>query len=110
MAERGWADRFIAFKQGFGYLTQSGIIFVALLGWARALLNWRNLRKTKKQVPLSAMLQLLTLALPIELALVLLGGRPRAPYFIALLPVLALLSGYALWLAQQWLRRQAGSR
>ncbi len=109
IAERGLADRLTALQEGAGYLAQSGILFLALPGWVLAIFVWNRATAQKTDAP-SAFLQFLTLALPIEIAFVLLGGRPRAPYFIALLPVLALLASYALWLAQQWLAQRLTKR
>ena len=38
------------------------------------------------------------IALPIELWMVSIGGRPRIPYFTVLLPVLSVFAGFTLWL------------
>jgi hypothetical protein len=37
------------------------------------------------------------IALPIELWMVSIGGRPRLPYFMALLPIFAIFSGFSIW-------------
>jgi xanthosine utilization system XapX-like protein len=108
VAERGLADRINALLEGAGYLWQGGILLAGLFGFAFAIFTWR--RGQKKVDSLSLFLQFLTLALLIEIVFVLLGGRPRAPYFIALLPVLALLAGYAIWLAHQWIAERSSKR
>lgn len=119
VAERGLADRLTALQESLGYLAQRGIIFIALLGWLLALRARRIAFSSSQRKPkarpgnshtLNAFLQFLTLALPIEFAFVLLGGRPRAPYFIALLPILSLLAGYAVRLTRQWIANRASKR
>lgn len=106
VGERDWGDRLSVLKDGFSYLAPSGIIFLALWAWTFTVSAWLKNEGKKKGHDNTDLWQLLALALPIEIALVAMGGRPRAPYFISLLPILCLLSGLAISKMQHWLQNR----
>ncbi len=95
--ERNTADRLNALAQGLNQLENIGLAQIAFLGWgsALALLGFKKERLHPQARPL---LWLCLLALPVEIGMVSIGGRPRIPYFLTLLPVFALCSGFTIWL------------
>jgi hypothetical protein len=74
--------------QGFEYLKRSGIIFIALIGWASA--PYFLLRTQVKNVG-TPLYMVALIDLPVELVLVSVSGRTYPHYFLIMLPVLTLL-------------------
>jgi len=70
---------------------------IGLLGWgaALALLLARKDRLAKNN---QSLMWAVVIGVPIELWMVSLGGRPRIPYFLTLLPVLSILAGFTFWI------------
>jgi hypothetical protein len=95
--ERGANDRINAILQGMNQLENVGLAQIGFLGWgaALALLTFK-----KERIPLKSrsFLWMTMIALPIELWMVSIGGRPRIPYFLAFLPVFSVFSGFTIWL------------
>ena len=96
IGERGMLNRFVALWSGFRALMPSGLILFAGLGWTAII--WQLIKKHELPLGIKPMLLLAGILLPVEVGLVSLGGRPRIPYFVTLLPTLGLLSGYLGWL------------
>jgi 4-amino-4-deoxy-L-arabinose transferase-like glycosyltransferase len=95
--EKVTADRFNALIQGLNQLENVGMVQIAFLGWAAAL-ALLCFKKERIQVMSHPVLWMVVIALPLELWLVSIGGRPRIPYFLVLLPVLSILAGFTIWL------------
>ena len=102
--ERDTADRFNALFQGLNQLENIGLAQIAFLGWGAAL-ALLIFKKERIRAESRALIGMAVLALPIELWMVSLGGRPRIPYFLVLLPVLAVFAGFTLWLVFEALLR-----
>jgi len=68
-----------------------------LIGWCAAV-SLLVFKKERFLPVVRSVLWVLVIALPVELWLVSLGGRPRIPYFTVLLPVFAILAGFTFWL------------
>jgi 4-amino-4-deoxy-L-arabinose transferase-like glycosyltransferase len=97
IGERGDPERINALLQGLNQLEKVGLAQIAFMGWGAALLLL--IFKKERIAPKSRSLLWMTLiALPIELWMVSIGGRPRIPYFTVLLPVLSVFAGFGLWL------------
>lgn len=94
-SERDTGDRFAALLKGMDLLASVGLAPLSMFGWAVSLMTLM-FKREHFPAPLRAFLWMVTLALPIEVGLVILGGRPRVPYFITLLPVFAIFSGMSL--------------
>ncbi|MGC1378133.1 MAG: glycosyltransferase family 39 protein [Anaerolineales bacterium] len=95
--ERNSADRFSALLAGMNLLANVGLAQLAMFGWAASLMILL-FKREHFPPPLRAFLWMAVIAMPLEIALVSVGGRPRAPYFIAVLPVFAVFSGMSLGL------------
>jgi hypothetical protein len=102
--ERDTFDRFNALFQGLNQLENVGLAQIAFLGWGAAL-ALLIFKKERIQKEARALICMAMLALPIELWMVSLGGRPRIPYFLVMLPVLAVFAGFTLWLVFEALLR-----
>ncbi len=111
--ERNTADRLAALLKGMDFLANAGLAQLSMFGWAASLVILL-FKREKLSAPMQAFLWMAVIDLPIEIALVSVGGRPRAPYFIALLPIFAVLAGKTLGmlfdsLAQNGLPRVGGA-
>jgi hypothetical protein len=111
--ERDSADRFSALLTGMDLLANVGLAQFAMFGWAVSLVILL-LKRERFPEPMRAFLWMAVIALPLEIALVSVGGRPRAPYFIAVLPVFAVFGGMSLGmlfdsLAQNGIPRVGGA-
>jgi hypothetical protein len=95
-AARDTADRLYALQFGYTWLSQTGIAQLTLAGWLLAIF-WLIRKRSSNQVS-RALLWTAFIGLPIELAFVSIGGRPRIPYFLSLLPVCAILSAFSFWM------------
>jgi len=95
--ERGIADQINAIFQGLKHLNNLGLALLAFIGWSAAL-GLLIYKKERFAPTFRSLLWLAIIALPVELWLVSVGGRPRIPYFTVLLPIFAVLAGFALWL------------
>jgi hypothetical protein len=93
--DRDTEDRFAALLKGMDLLANVGLAPLAMFGWAASLVTLLFTRD-HFSAPLRAFLTMVVIALPVEVALVAVGGRPRAPYFITLLPIFAIFSGMTL--------------
>lgn len=95
--ERDTTDRIYAVIQGMNQLANVGLAQLGFLGWAGALvlLVYKKERIQSSNYPLFWMA---VLALPLELWMVSIGGRPRIPYFLSLLPIFSLFAGFSIWL------------
>lgn len=96
--ERENSQRFAALFSAMNNLSNLGLAQVAALGWVAGL---ALLLFKRERIPAArrSALWVTILALPLELYLASLGGRPRAPYFLSLLPVFAVCGGILLHLA-----------
>ena len=92
-----WGDRFIALKYIISLPVQGWLSYTAFAGWglSAAWLLW-NVRKA--QLRLSKFMWMAAFAFLVEVALVGITGRPRIPYYMTLLPIFAVLSGFLFWL------------
>lgn len=95
--ERGTVDRFYALAQGLNQLANVGLAQLGLLGWGAALILL-IFKKDRIPKPLRSFFWMMMIALPVELWMVSIGGRPRIPYFLALLPVFSIFAGFTFWL------------
>jgi hypothetical protein len=95
--ERGLSDQINAVFQGLKQLKSLGLAQLALTGWSAALVMLL-FQKPRFAPAFRSLLWMAVIALPVELWLVSIGGRPRIPYFTVLLPVFAVLAGLTLWL------------
>jgi hypothetical protein len=95
--DRTGVDRFSALLSGMNQLVNVGLAPLALTGWGAAflLLLFKHERFSLEARPL---LWMAIIALPLDLWLVSLGGRPRVPYFMTLLPTFALFACVTIWL------------
>lgn len=95
--ERGDPQRVNALLQGLTQLEKIGLAQIAFIGWGAALLLL-SFKKERIAPEARSLLWMGIIALPIELWMVSIGGRPRIPYFTVLLPVLSVFAGFTLWL------------
>ncbi|MCX6069002.1 MAG: hypothetical protein NT121_25190 [Chloroflexi bacterium] len=95
--ERGPSDQINAIIQGLNQLENIGLAQIAMLGWGAALmlLTFKRARIAPES---RSLLWAAVIALPLELWLVSIGGRPRIPYFTVLLPVFSVFAGFTVWL------------
>jgi hypothetical protein len=98
------SQRFAALFSSMNNLSNLGLAQVALLGWVAGLglLLFKGERIPAAQ---RSVWWVAILALPLELYLASLGGRPRVPYFLSLLPVFAICGGILVHLAFESLVR-----
>ena len=94
-----WRARYDSFLFGLRLLTDSGLVFVGGSAWLMAIATGAGW--ARRQSPL---VTIGVIGLPLELLLASLSGRDHNHYFIATLPVFAILAAY---LAQQLI---AGAR
>jgi len=101
---RGTMDRVNALIQGMNQLENAGLAQIALLGWgsALALLCFKTDRIAADH---RSFLWVAIIALPLEFLMVSIGGRPRIPYFMALLPVFTVFAGFTIWVLMDSLLR-----
>jgi hypothetical protein len=92
-----WSDRFIALKYIIGLPVKGWLSYTAFAGWglSAAWLMW-NIGKTQSR--LSKFMWMAALAFLVEVAFVGITGRPRIPYYMTLLPIFAVFSGFLFWL------------
>jgi hypothetical protein len=92
----------LAIAKGYDLLTFP--VIAGMVGLAGALLylveNWKQVKKSADIVTRFALFALF--AVPIQLYLSLLSGRKYMHYYIAWLPVLALLTGFMMFSIQRW--------
>jgi hypothetical protein len=95
--ERGPDDRINAIIQGMNQLENVGMTQLGFWGWGAAL---ALLIFKKERIPehMRSLLWMAAIALPIELWMVSLGGRPRIPYYLAFLPVFSVFAGFTAWM------------
>jgi hypothetical protein len=99
----GLAVRVDAVIQGLKPLLRTRILHIALVGYVGALAYL--LFKRKDMEKMSPLILIALLDFPIELMLI---GTPRKtypPYYITVLPALAVLSGMAFWMLFDWFSR-----
>lgn len=96
--ERGWPERIYAAQYGFLWLRQTGLSQLALAGWLAAFF-WLLSKPVEATPALKRFLWLTILALPIEILLVSISGRPRIPYYLTLLPVFSVFAAFLGWRA-----------
>lgn len=91
--------------RGMSMLAPAGLPILAVLAWLAAFagLVFRRLRLQLGPAPIIGLM-----ALPLELALLAVAGRVRTHYFIALLPVLVVLSAWAIHRIIVLVRAKAG--
>lgn len=96
--ERENSQRFAALFSAMNNLSNLGLAQVAVLGWVAglALLLFKRDRIPAAQ---HSLIWVALIALPLELYFASLGGRPRVPYFLSLLPVFAVCGGILVHLA-----------
>ncbi len=97
VAEKNTADRVNALLQGMNQLANIGLAQLSLIGWGCSLLFSifnPNSKLSKYKIFFLAAL----LAFPLELILVSAGGRPRIPYFLTVLPIMAIFAGFSIYL------------
>ncbi len=83
-----WDRRFDAFGLGANLLIQSGLLPAALAGWGLGVYSlW-----TRRNWPARPLIAVALIALPFDLLLSSLSGRPYPHYFISALPALAVLA------------------
>jgi 4-amino-4-deoxy-L-arabinose transferase-like glycosyltransferase len=88
-----WGDRLIALKYIIGLPVKGWLSYTAFAGWgfSVAWLMW-NVRKTQSR--LSKFMWMAALTFLVEVAFVGITGRPRIPYYMTLLPIFAVFSGF----------------
>ena len=102
--EKDATDRLNALIQGLNQLENVGLAQIAFIGWGAALALLTFGRKRIQKMSQST-LWMAIIALPLELVLVSLAGRPRIPYFLVLLPILSVFAGFTIWLVFDSLSR-----
>jgi 4-amino-4-deoxy-L-arabinose transferase-like glycosyltransferase len=95
--ERDAVDRIYALTQGLNQLENLGLAQIALIGWCGAL-PLTIFKKERIQPEFRSLIWMTLCAMPLELWMVSLGGRPRIPYFLVLLPIFSVFAGFTLWL------------
>lgn len=95
--ERGPLDQLNAIIQGLNQLENIGLAQIAMLGWGAALMLL-TFKQSRIASEFHSLLWVAVIALPLELWLVSIGGRPRIPYFTVLLPVFSIFAGFTVWL------------
>jgi hypothetical protein len=93
--ERTLADRFFAIQRGFQWLGQTGLFQLAVLGWFLCVF-WL-IKNAKSINPMYQFMLGSTLAMPLEILFASIGGRPRIPYFLALIPIFSVFASFLLW-------------
>ncbi len=96
--ERENSQRFAALFSAMNNLSNLGLAQAAVLGWAAGL---GLLLFKREHIPAAqrSVWWVAILALPLDLYLASLGGRPRVPYFLSLLPIFAVCGGILVHLA-----------
>ena len=102
--ERDSSDRFAALMKGMDLLASAALAPLSVFGWAASLMLL-IFKRDHFEPPLRAFLAMLVIALPLEIVLVTLGGRPRTPYFITPLPVFAIFAGLTLKILFDWFQQ-----
>lgn len=99
-----WGSRFIALKYIIEFPVKGWLSYIAFAGWAMgaAWLLW-NVRKTQSR--LSKFMWMAAIAFLVEVAFVGITGRPRIPYYMTLLPIFAVFSGFLFWLVFDFIER-----
>jgi hypothetical protein len=95
--ERGTNDRINAILQGMNQLENVGLTQLGYWGWGAAL-ALLTFKKERIPVELRSTLWMAAIALPLELWMVSIGGRPRIPYYLTFLPVFSVFAGFTAWL------------
>lgn len=93
--EKNTIDRVNALLQGLNQLANIGLAQLALLGWGSALLYSLFDQKSSLYRFRNFFIAVL-IALPLELILISAGGRPRIPYFLTALPIMAVFAGFTI--------------
>lgn len=95
-----WAQRAYVASQGFEIALSSGILLPSVLFISltvpsdRGQLHFQHFTAAQRSLVMVALI-----ALPLEIALYIMSGRPYGHYFISLLPVLAILTAASFHLA-----------
>ncbi|MBD3279739.1 MAG: hypothetical protein GF390_03440 [Candidatus Pacebacteria bacterium] len=97
-SQAGFSERVKALLFGLDLVTQSGLVFYAGIGAALAL---KQLLISKNRQKLDSVLLIAVIWLPMELLFTLVSGRSYRHYFMTWLPVLTILTAYALFKVQQ---------
>ncbi len=101
-SEGGVQERIAALASGFQALGGMGLAVFLLAGFVLAVPAWVE-HRTSPAPEIRRYLQYLSLAFVLEIALVVMSGRPRLPYFIAVLPVATVLTGYCFSRLENWI-------
>jgi len=102
--ERDTMDRFNALYQGMNQLENIGLAQLAFWGWGLAL-GLMVFKRSRVHQEFRSFFWMALLALPLELFMVSIGGRPRIPYFLALLPILAIFAGFTIWSIFEFIKK-----
>ena len=95
--EKDNVDRFNALVQGLNQLQNIGLAQFSFLGWGSALVLML-FKKDRIKADIRPFLMMSLLAFPLELWFVSIGGRPRIPYFLVLLPIFSVFAGFTFHL------------
>lgn len=109
IGEKDTEDRLGALLKGMDLLSNIGLAPLSMFGWAASLVTL-IFKRNQFAEPLRAFLWMTVIALPVEIILVTIGGRPRGPYFITLLPVFTIFSGLTLGILFDWLKQNTASK
>lgn len=96
--EADMGDRLNALVEGFWYISNTGLSWLGLFGWGIAVVALLRSEIPRK---VALFVWVIVLDFVIELILVSLPGRPRIPYFMAILSSFAICAGFAYWLFLQ---------
>ena len=104
-----WGDRFVALKYIIGLPARGWLSYTAFAGWGLSIawLVW-NVRKVQSR--LSKFMWMATLTFLVEVAFVGITGRPRIPYYMTLLPIFAVFSGFLFWLVFGFIEKKIAFR
>ncbi len=95
VGEKDTEDRLGALLKGMDLLANVGLAPLSMFGWVASLVTL-VFKRNHFAEPLRTFLWMTVIALPLEIVLVTVGGRPRTPYFITLLPIFTIFGGISL--------------
>lgn len=101
--EKDLLDRINALIQGINQLQNVGLAQLAFCGWGTALLVLIYQKKLVN-AEVQPFLYMAVIAFPLELFFVSLGGRPRIPYFLVVLPVFSIFAGFTVWMIFSYIK------
>jgi 4-amino-4-deoxy-L-arabinose transferase-like glycosyltransferase len=98
-------SRLLALKYIISLPVKGWLSYTAFAGWgvSAAWLAW-NVHKPRSR--LSKFMWMAALTFLVEVAFVGITGRPRIPYYMALLPIFAVFSGFLFWLVFGFIERR----